>query len=172
MNEDVQLVKKESLDEVLYRMVSEGEQVEKELETILPYVTQSSLRGPLESRLRKVKEALAALRQGYIPVDHGWFVSVKTKDSWRRDEVRALLKEMPEEVKTAWKKAEELNVFKTIAISVGPGPDPILVGKAGGRSFYIGSWVTLAGGYAVGNTFVPGGARLPQLTQWEEIDGR
>ncbi len=142
MDQTSLLVRKEDLQELLEKLLKDEGEIVADLRVLLQYAKHEAIRKTLERRLTKGEEALQALRQGFIPVDTGYFVKTDTKDKWNRKEVKEILDTMPPEVKEVWEKVKEKGIFSSFGVTMGGG-DPILVGNTGGKHFFIAGWLNL-----------------------------
>jgi len=149
------LIHRNDFDAVVGDLLEKERSIVDELEKIVPYVTNASIKDGLERRMNQSREHVSALEAGYIPVSGGYFMKTDTKTRWNKSEVKELVDDMPEEVKDAWKKAEALGVFKSFAVSGTRRGDPMLVGNAGRKHFMIGFWLNFDGGYATGFVYHP-----------------
>lgn len=147
---DTRLVKKGELAQAITQILTEGEQLQADLELTLPQIHDPNLIKLLKTRLTAVKECIVALKAGYIPVEGGWFWDVETKSHWGKRAVADVLKTMPEEVKAAMTDAQRSGVFKKVAVNGNRRGDPMLVGKTGRKNFLIAQWCTFEGGLSIG----------------------
>ena len=143
------LVKESELKTYLAAVLKEEEEVVRDLEKILPYLENPTLKRSIERRLSNGKECLEALRGGFVPVQPGYFTRVDTKEKWQKKAVKEALATMPEEVKEVWEKVKAMGIFKSFSITTGGG-DPVLVGSKGGRLFFIGGWLPITRRVAFG----------------------
>ena len=143
MDQTALLVKKEELQEYLGKVLKDEEEVVTDLKVLLQYAKNESIRKTLQRRLDKGEAALTALRQGFVPVDTGYFVRTDTKTKWNKADVKVALDSMPPEVKEVWEKVKEKGIFKSFGITTGGG-DPVLVGNIGGKHFFIAGWLNLS----------------------------
>ena len=157
MSEDISLVRKEDLESTLQEMLQKEEEIVIQVQKLLPLTTEEGLKKDLEKKLKDGLERAQALRMGYVPVDTRslWMVSTATKTKWTKKRIEEMLKDMPEEIHEAMKYAEDLKIFKSIKISSHKGPDPMVVGVAGGKSFFIGAWLDLPLNRKIGVRILP-----------------
>lgn len=140
MEQSALLVPKAEIEKYVGELLKEEESVVDDLRRILPHVKNETLHKSLERRLQQGQECLKALQEGFVPLDTGHFTRVDVKDKWSKKWVKETLDLMPDEVKETWKKVEEKGIFKTFAVTTSGG-DPILVGRAGKKNFFIAGWI-------------------------------
>lgn len=143
------LVKKDELQAYLEGILKEEEEVVRDLNKIVPYVENKSLRGSLERRRKQGEDCLVALRAGFVPISSGYFTKVDTKSKWQKKWVKETLDSMPPEVKEVWEKVKAQGIFDTFAVTTAGG-DPLLVGKKGKKNFFIAGWLPIAPGIGMG----------------------
>lgn len=139
------LVSKDEIQALITKVTENETEIVKDLETILPFVKNEKMKASFQKRLARGKEGLRALSEGFVPVDPGFFTRTDTRDKWNKRDVKAVLDSMPPEVKEVWEKAEKKGIFKSFSVTTGGG-DPILVGNAGGRHFFIAGWLNISQG--------------------------
>lgn len=138
-NETTTLVKQSDVAALAAQLLTAELGVVQDIEAVLPYITTQTVRGPLERRLARGKECVEVLRAGFVPVNTGWFMRTDTTSKWNKAEVTAILKSMPDDVKEVWERVKDLKIFKSFSVSH-RGADPMLVGNAGGKHFFIAGW--------------------------------
>ena len=145
------MVERGRLDLVVEGILNKERSLVEELNKILPHVSEESIKSGLERRLQQSLEHIGALESGFVPLDGGWFIDIKSKSKWDKGNIKAVLETMPEEVQEAWRRVEQLGVFKGFSISgARRSGDPMLVGRAGRKYFLIAAWVNFEGGYSAG----------------------
>jgi len=157
MTDEISLVRKDDLEASLAEMLQKEEEVVTQVNKLLPLITEENLKKELENKLKNGLERIQALRMGYVPVATTgmWMVSTTTKSKWNKKQVEETLKEMPEEIKEAVNRAQELGIFESVKVSIRQGPDPMVVGTAGKKSFFIGAWLDLPLGRKIGVRILP-----------------
>jgi hypothetical protein len=145
------LVHQGDMEAAIAEMIAKEQAIIEDLDKVIPVAETESIRKGLTTRLSKSVALVKALQSGFIPVDSGWFVRTDTRSKWDKQEVEEAMKSMPDEVKEAWERIKELNIFQSYSVSTA-GSDPILVGNAGGKHFLIAAWINLEGGFSIGFT--------------------
>lgn len=141
MEQSALLVRKEDIEAYITGLIKDESDIVEDLKRILPYTESGVVRTSLQTRLTKGEGCLRALREGFVPLDSGYFTRVDVKDKWRQSEVKRVLNSMPEEVKEVWEKVKEKGIFKSFAVTTTTGGDPILVGRTGSKNFFIAGWL-------------------------------
>jgi hypothetical protein len=152
MAEEVRLVKKGDLENVISGIITKEKQTKEDIEKVLSSVRDESLRKTLSQRLAASVNAITALEAGFVPIEEGWFWNTETKSKWQKTQVKAIVDTMPVEVKEAWERVKKLGLFKSFGVSGARRGDPVLVGKMGKQFFFIASWINFPHGLAVGFT--------------------
>jgi len=143
------LVKQEELKAYLEKLKAGEEEIVSDLERILVYVDNPSLREALKKRLREGNDLLEALRAGFVPV-RGLFSRVDTTSKWDKNEVKRTLASMPPEVRDTWDRVKELGIFDSFSVTVRRTGDPLLVGNKGRVHYFIAGWLPICPGVVVG----------------------
>lgn len=166
MNEDITLVRKEDLESVLQTMLQKEEGMVIQVRKLLPLTTEEGLKKDLEKKLQNSLDRVQALRLGYVPVDTLglWLVDTASKNKWNKKRLEEVLKDMPEELREAMEYAKAAGIFKSIKVTTQQGPDPMLVGVAGGKRFFIGAWLDLPLNRKIGVRILPKNRRLLNAT--------
>jgi len=149
MEATVLLIKRDELQKYLGEVLITEKALVADLEKIVPHVKTAPLKTSLQKRLDRGRELLKALEAGFVPVAPGFYTRVDTKDKWSKKDVKETLSSMPQEVKEVWDKVKEMGVFDTFAVTTGGG-DPVLVGRKGGRYFFIAGWLPICPGVGFG----------------------
>ncbi len=157
------LVKRGDLDQVITELLQKEEQNQKDLITALQFISEEKLRKILSQRLSASNDCITALRAGFIPVEGQWFWKVSTKSKRQSKWVKEVTETMPEEVKVAWDRIKELNLFKDYGVNGGRLGDPILAGKLGKQYFFIASWINFPNNLAIGFIAKQGNDRRREL---------
>jgi hypothetical protein len=156
---DVALVHQESLKElVTSALLAEKEKI-AQYERLIPLTTEASLLKELKAKLANSLEVAVALQAGYVPVAKVYAFKIDTKSKWAKKEVQTVLKTMPEDIKEAWKRAEDLGVFKSFKVTGSRQGDPCIVATAGKQDFLLGFWWNFPGGISIGLRLMPKGGK-------------
>jgi hypothetical protein len=157
MTDEISLVRKDDLEASLTEILRKEEEIVAQVSKLLPLTTEEGIRKEMENKLKSGLERIQALRLGYVPVATGgmWMVSTTTKSKWDKERLKGVLEEMPEEIKEAMNRAQELGIFKSIKVSTRSGPDPMVVGTTGKESFFIGAWLDLPLNRKIGVRILP-----------------
>lgn len=143
------LVRQGQIQELIGKLIVNEEEVVSDLERIIPYVQNSQMKKSMEVRLEKGKRCIEALKEGFVPVDAGYFVRTDTKSKWSRSVVKSVLDSMPDDVKEVWEKAKTKGLFDSFSV-VSSGSDPMLVGNTGGKHFFIAGWLNITDRVSLG----------------------
>jgi hypothetical protein len=144
------LIPQSELQKYLTEIARVEEGTVRDLKIIIPYVKSPSLRVSLLRRLNQGESYLVALKAGFVPVEGAYLTKTDTKSKWAKKDVDATLASMPEEVKQAWKKAEETGIFDSFSVTTRRVGDPLLVGNKGGKHFFIAGWLPISKGVSLG----------------------
>lgn len=153
---ETRLVQKGDLDKLLQEHIEKNRAIVDDLNKVLPLITDIDLHRMLSTKLVESVKMLKALEAGFVPVDDTWFISTelpKHGHKWRKDMLNKVLNTMPTEVKAAWERVKEMNIFTAFGVTPSRRGDPLLVGKIGRRYYLIAAWVNLFGGkesFAIG----------------------
>lgn len=150
MEQSAMLVRKEDVERYIQELITSETEIVQDLKRVLPHVQGATVRKSLKLRLSRGEECLKALQEGFIPLDSGYFTRVDVKDKWRQTEVKKTLTSMPPEVKEVWEHIKEKGIFKAFAVTTATGGDPILVGRTGGKNFFIAGWLDFGRGISLG----------------------
>lgn len=167
MDNQISLVKKGDLEQVLNEQIQKNQIIVDDVEKILPYVKDESLMKALAKRCREAQERLGALKAGYIPIASNpigfFFITDKaekgekpkgtsewTPTQWNQLQAAESFETMPAEVKEVYERVKASGIFGKMGITEKRAGDPVLAGRAGGQWFFIAAWVNIVGDKAIG----------------------
>ena len=84
------LIKREDLQSYLEQIKTTQQQIVDDLEKIIPYAQNESLKESLQRRLDQGKQLLVGLNQGFVPVSSGDFLRTDPKTKWQKRWVKQL----------------------------------------------------------------------------------
>lgn len=149
---NTELIEKGNLETTLATILKKEQVMADALEKGIAELPAGEIRDGMTKQLNERREVIVALEAGHVPVTVDGLVRTSVKSGWRAKEIKALIKNMPQTVRDAWEDAKSLGIFKSFAISAG---DPVLVGRAGRKTFLIGTWLNVEGGASIGYCFRP-----------------
>lgn len=146
--QETKLVQKGELDSALSEILTREKNKLEDLKACLPHLRDKKMQKTFLKDIAKSEKVVAALETGFVPIDIGWVANVEPKRqrSFTKRLVKETMDEMPPEVHDAMERVKQLGVFDSLAVTPGGTRDPVLVGMAGGKQFFIASWLVMCEG--------------------------